>query len=107
MATLRQLLLGVLIVAGLVWAFSLHLLGMHALTTFRTESDGTALYVLLWLGVFLLLASNFVFMELVADRVVPVHSRGLLDAVELTTAAGMTLSVGMCLSMWLLGIPNG
>lgn len=107
MATLRQLLLGVLIGAGLVWAGSLHLLGLHTLTLFRANSGGNAIHVFLWLGVFLLLASNFVFMELVADRVIQVRRRGLLDGVELVTAAGMMLAVGLFVSMWLLGLPNG
>ena len=107
MATIHRLLLGLLVGVGLIWAGSLHLLGLHSLTYFKTDPSRSPMHVLLWLGVFLVFASNFVFMELVADRVIPIKRRAVLDGVELMTAAGMMLAMGMFVSMWLLGLPNG
>lgn len=101
MPLLRRALSAMLITLAMAWAACLTLLGIHALTVFRDETNHSVLSVVLWLSVFFITSGNFVFMELVADRLIRIRRRIVLDAVELIVAAAMIVSVGMFVSLWL------
>jgi len=91
-----------LTVLGLSWAGCLSLLGIHALTLSRATPLGVGASVVLWLGVFLVSAGNFVFMELVADRVLQIKRRLILDIFELLVAVVMLLAGAAFVSFWLI-----
>lgn len=106
MLLVRRFIATLLILTGVLWGGSLYLLGMQSLAYHRAGETPTMLGMALWLGVFLILTGNFVFM-LLADRVLRIKRRALLDGVELVVAGGMFLSVAVFISMWLLQAPNG
>lgn len=86
---------------GAAWGGLLHIGGLHVLALQARSTDD--LHLQIWLGVTALAAGNFVFMAIVADRVVQVRQRGPLDALEFATAALMVIGALATVSLWLRG----
>ncbi len=97
----QRLILGGRVVFGLLYATCLALAGLHAMAAAST--DGPARRALFWLGVAGLAAGHLVFMQVVADRVVRVHHRGAIDAVELGLAGLMIVALGLGSAVWFSG----
>ncbi|MDX2116170.1 MAG: hypothetical protein SFZ24_11220 [Planctomycetota bacterium] len=84
---------------GLAWSGCLVLVGLHALS--RGPAGTPARDVLLCLGIAAIAAGNFVFMEVVADRIVRPARHWPIDAVQTLTALSMLGGLGAALSIWL------
>lgn len=84
---------------GIAWGGLVLLGGLHALTLQARSAEDLQLQA--WLGVTAIAAGNFVFMAIVADRVVQVQRRGLLDALEFGTAGLMVIGAFATGFLWL------
>lgn len=91
-----------LLLLGVAWAMCLILAGLHAFRLgFRGET--TDLFLVL-LGIAGVAAGNFVFMEVVADRLVTPASRRTQDAAEITAAGLMILALAVSAVLWFIRI---
>lgn len=98
MATTHRVLHAGVILLGMAWAACLVGAGLHALTA-SVGSDPAARWFL-WLGVLGVAAGNFVFMEIVANRLVHPARRRFLDWLEFGTAALIIVSIVMSAMLW-------
>ncbi len=100
--SLQRMILGGRVLFGLLYATCLALAGLHAMNA--AGLDGSARRALFWLGVGGLAAGHLVFMQVVADRLVRVHHRSAVDAVELGLAVLMILSLSTGAVAWFRGV---
>ncbi len=56
-----------------------------------------------WLGVVGIVAGNFIFMVLIADRVLAIRRRLAVDVIEALTGVGVLACVGALVFAWLTG----
>lgn len=85
---------------GSLWA-SLLLIPSLGLLRWRAEPDlGSHI---LWLSLAGVMAGNYVFMYVVADRLCRVKERWAVDLVEMVTLVVFVLSLAMTIVLWLAG----
>jgi hypothetical protein len=95
----NRLILFLLVLLGVAWSACLVLSGLVALASAgRAAPFGPLLF---WAGVAGIAAGNFVFMEVVADRLVHPRRRRVLDAFELLMGGAMLVAVVMMSASWL------
>lgn len=86
---------------GVAWSACLMVAGLHAVVlAWAGAAGGLALG---WLGAAGVAAGNFVFMEVVADRVVRARRRKPMDLTEILTAGAMVLSLLLAAVVWFRG----
>lgn len=101
MQTLHKAIYAWRIVLGIAWGLLLNVAGWHVLAQRSGSADDLSLQW--WLGIMALAAGNFVFMAIVADRVIQTTRRGALDFVEFMTGGLMLLAALMCAALLLRG----
>jgi hypothetical protein len=84
-----------LILLGVAWGGCLVVMGLFALAAEPTPGSP-----LMWLGVSGIAAGNFVFMEVVADRVIRPARRRALDASEAGAACCFVLALAAAGALW-------
>lgn len=89
-----------LLLFGAAWGMCLAVSGMYALGLGLGRGGSQPDAILVSLGVAGLAAGNFVFMEVVADRLVTGSGKRFRDATEILTAAAMMLSLGVSAVIW-------
>jgi len=92
------------VIAALLWAGATHvLLGLYVLEQTERSLTPVRADLALWLGALGVIAGNFIFMVLVADRILSFRKRLAVDLLE----AGVGLGVLACIAMlgfrWLTG----
>lgn len=102
MHTLHKAIYAWRLVLGIAWGALLNVAGWYVLALRARSADDLSLQ-LLWLGVAALAAGNFVFMAIVADRVISTHRRGALDLLEFATAGLMVFAALATAAIWLRG----
>ncbi len=87
-----------LLALGSAWGLCLVLAGLHAMNlAFRADALDP---VLISLGVAGVAAGNFVFMEVVADRILPASGRRLRDLAEIAAAGLMVFALAAAGAIW-------
>lgn len=94
MVVQRTILIGTLSL-GTLWAACLVATGLWAM-----GGSGQETWMLFWAGGAGVAAGNFVFMEVVADRLLPRARRGIVDAVELLVALAILVCLGCAGYLW-------
>lgn len=96
----HQTMIVTLLLFGASWGLCLAVAGLYALGLglAGNRPDG----VMVGLGVAGLAAGNFVFMEVVADRLLTSSGRRFRDATEMTTAAMMVCSLAAAGVIWFI-----
>ncbi len=85
----------------MAWGGLLNILGLYVLDLGARSADDRLLQVCL--GVTALAGGNFIFMAIVADRVIPAGPRGALDALELFMGGLMVLGALTMAALWMWG----
>lgn len=98
MTTAQRLAFSMAVLFGLSWSACLAVLGLFALDASRRGPFNGPLFIALGVGA--LAAANFVFMELVANRLVPQSRRRMADSLEFAAAAAALLSILLSLMLW-------
>ena len=99
MHTLRKAIYAWSIALGIAWGLLLNVAGWHVLAQRTGSADDQTLR--LCLGIMALAAGNFVFMAIVADRVIQTPRRGPLDLLEFATGAAMLIAAAMSAALLL------
>jgi len=94
----QRIAFSVALVFGLCWSTCLAVLGLFALDASHRGPLNGPLFVALGVGA--LAAGNFVFMELVANRLVPQSRRRMADSLEFAAAVAALLSILLSLMLW-------
>lgn len=89
------------IVLGIAWGLLLNVAGWYVLALRAGSADDQRLQ--LWVGVLALAAGNFVFMAIVAGRVIQTPRRGTLDVLEFSTGGLMLVAAVMSATLLLRG----
>lgn len=100
----RTILAGV-VVLGVTWGLCIGVPGVRGVVLAMSEGEGLRDFRL-WLGLSGIAAGQFVFMEVVADRLVRVGRRAALDAVEFLTGGVMVVLFGVGATLWTIGGPG-
>jgi hypothetical protein len=94
----RAIMLSTLLL-GTLWAGCLVLTGLYALGLGGGWQSGTS--ASWWAGAAALAAGNFVFMEVVADRLMPAAPRPMITVCEAAAAVAMLAALAVAAALWL------
>ncbi len=89
------------IVLGVAWGGLLDICGLYVLSLTARSPDDRLLQMCL--GITALAAGNFIFMAIVADRVILYGPRGALDTVEFSTGGIMLAGALASAYVWVSG----
>lgn len=95
----RAIMLSTLLL-GTLWAGCLVVTGLYTLGLGGWRGGSSASW---WAGVAALAAGNFVFMEVVADRLMPAAPRPMITLCEAGAAATMLAALAVAAALWLGG----
>lgn len=98
----QRVILGGVVVLGVAWGLCIGVPGIRGVVLAASEGGGPRDFRL-WLGLAGIAAGQFVFMEVVADRLVRVGRRAALDAVEFATGGVMVVLFGVGATLWTIG----
>lgn len=101
MQTLHKAIFAGQIVLGVAWGLLLNVAGWYVLALRAGSADDQRLQ--LWVGVLALSAGNFVFMAIVAGRVIQPPKRGAMDMLEFATGGLMLVAAVMSATLLFRG----